>query len=106
MIETTLTLRQAEELFEAEGVLFDSVNVFPVFRAVELFGSYAGFWIREHTGQEPHQLNPGKDWNARGACTVERPLIDYLYLSGFFKLVTEHNYRILAQRCKTIEATV
>jgi hypothetical protein len=105
MIETTLSLQQAEELFRQEGIMFGSENTLPVFRAVELFGTAAGEWIEKNMGDQPHQLRGGEDYNARGACTEERPLIYYLRRSGFLKLVTEHNYRILAQQYKSSGAT-
>lgn len=105
MIETTLSLQQAEALFQQEGIMLGSENTLPVFRAVELFGATAGEWIKKNMGDQPHQLHGGEDYNARGSCTKERPLIYYLRRSGFFKLVTEHNYRILAQQYKSSGAT-
>lgn len=100
MIETTLSLHQAETLFQQEGVMFGTENTFPMFRAVELFGRPAGEWILKNLGTS---LQSGRDCNARGACTEESPLIEYLCRPGFFALVTYHNYRILAQQYKTSE---
>lgn len=103
MIETTLSLQQAEELFRQEGVLFGTENTIPVFRAVELFGAAAGEWIEKNMGSQPHHLQGGRDYNGRGACTEGSPFIDFLYRPGFFKLVSDHNYRILAQQYKVSE---
>lgn len=102
MIETTLSLQQAEVLFQEEGIMFDNVNILPVFRAVELFGESAGEWIKRNICLNGN-LQGGKDRNARGAGSEESPLIDYLYRSGFFKLVEYHNYCIVAQQYKTTE---
>lgn len=102
MIETTLSKQQAEALFQEEGIMFDNMNVLPVFRAVELFGKSAGEWIERNIGIKGN-LQPGQDHNSRGACSEEAPLIDYLYHSGFFKLVEYHNYCVVAQRYKTTE---
>lgn len=103
MIETTLSMQQAEDLFQREGILLGAEDAVPVFRIVELFGVYAGKWIEENIGSQPHHLTPGRDHNARGGCTEECPLIEYLYRPGFFKLVTAHNYSVLARRYKTSE---
>lgn len=93
-----INLQQAEALFQQNSVLLGTENVLPVFRAIELFGTAFGEWIAEST-----QLQSGSDYNARGACTEERPLIEYLRAPGFFKLVSEYNYRILVRQYKSGE---
>ncbi len=91
MIDEVLNKAAAVELFEKEAVLFGTSDVVPFYRAIELFGEEAAMFF-DRTIKFEGYLEGGKDWNAWGACTDERPMTNYLYKAGFLKLVTEHNY--------------
>ena len=45
----------------------------------------------------------GKDWNGTGACSEDRPLMEYLYKSGFMKIVSEHNYLLICKEHRNSE---
>lgn len=93
MIESTLSKLQAEELFEKESVLFGTQNAIPEYRIFELFGESASIYLEANIKADGYFVG-GKDWNSMGVCTSERPMLNYLYKSGFFKIVAENNYRI------------
>lgn len=86
-----LNKAEAIELFKKEAVLFGKNDVVPFYRAVDLFGEEAAAFF-DRTIKYNGFLESGIDWNTWGACTDERPMTDYLYIAGFLKLVTEHNY--------------
>lgn len=90
-ITKTLNKAEATELFEKEAVLFGTSDAVPFYRAIELFGESAAVFF-DRTIKAEGYLECGKDWNAWGACTDDRPITNYLYKAGFLKLVTEHNY--------------
>lgn len=92
MIDFALNRQQADELFDNEAILFGKTNGVPEFRMVELFGEWAGAFFEKHVHYNGYMIG-GEDWNAWGNCTPERPMLNYLYRSGFLKIVTEHNYR-------------
>lgn len=91
MIQEVLNKAAAVELFEKEAILLGTSDVVPFYRAIELFGEEAAMFF-DMTIKFEGYLEGGKDWNAWGACTDERPMTNYLYKAGFLKLVTEHNY--------------
>ncbi len=94
MIDKVLNKAEAVELFEKEAILFDTSDVIPFYRAIELFGEDAAAFFSENIKWEGY-LKGGEDWNAWGACTEKRPITNYLYRAGYLKLVTEHNYQIV-----------
>lgn len=91
MIEEMLNKAAAVELFESEAILIGESDVVPFYRAVELFGEEAAIFFDRNMRCEGY-LNFGNDWSGWGACSEERPMIEYFYKAGFLKLVTEHNY--------------
>lgn len=93
MIETTLNLQQAKDLFNQECVVIGNDNVLPIFRAVELFGRKTGEWIEECTGLNGF-LAAGKDQNWWSIGSVH---VEYLTYSGFLKVVSHHNSATLAR---------
>ena len=90
-ITKVLNIAEATELFEKEAILFDTSDVVPFYRAIELFGEAAAAFF-DRTIKFEGYLDGGADWNAWGSCTDDRPMTNYLYKAGFMKLVTEHNY--------------
>ncbi len=97
MIEGILNKSAAVELFDKEAILLCDHDVMPLYRAVELFGEEAAIFFDNHDKGVNGYLQGGRDWNGVGACTEERPFIEYLYKAGFLKLVTEHNYLRVVQ---------
>lgn len=94
MINEVLNKAAAVELFEKESILFGTSDAVPFYRAIELFGEEAAAFFDENIKWEGY-LKGGEDWNAWGACTDKRPIMNYLYKAGFLKLVTEHNYQLV-----------
>lgn len=90
MITQTLNRAEAEALFQREAVLFGRDAV-PEYRVLELFGEVAANFI-SRTLKCDGYLKGGTDWNAWGSCEPGRPMIHYYHLSGFLKIVAEHNY--------------
>lgn len=71
-------------------------NGVPYYRVIDLFGEQAARFIARHQSHDGW-LQAGRDWNGFGECSEERPLINYLYKSGFIKVVSEHNYLLLCK---------
>lgn len=92
-ITKVMNKAEATELFEKEAVLLTNCDAIPFYRAAELFGEEAGVFFDRYIGSE--YLTLGRDYSGLGACTSERPFVEYLYKPGFLKLVTEHNYWII-----------
>ena len=93
MIKGYLSKDKAEEIFNDNSLYLSHGNVVPCYRVAELFGE----WTKEFTRAE---LRSGDDCNARGACSSARPLIYFLYKSGFMKVVAERNYRLMAEEIR------
>lgn len=99
----TLSRQAAEDLFNQEAILFGETNAIPEYRIVEIFGEWAGVFIEKHIYYNGY-LELGRDCNAWGDCGAERPMLNHLYRSGFFKIVSEHNYRLTLQAHRTSDA--
>ena len=95
MIETTFNLRQAEALFNEECVILGQRNVFPLFRAIELFGRAGGEWMEGCMGLNGF-LDSGTDHSSWWTGSGEH--VNFLTFSGFLKLIAWHNCIILARR--------
>ncbi len=94
-ITKVLNKAEAEALFEKEAILSIDCDVVPFYRAAELFGEEAAEFIYRNMGYDYFSL--GRDYSGLGACTNERPFVEYFYKRGFLKLVTEHNYWIIVK---------
>lgn len=86
-----LNRERAEEIFNAESVYLGEGNVIPCYRVAEMFGE----WIKDFVWENRGSI----DMNAWGNCH-ERPMIYYLYKSGFMKVVAERNYLLMADEIK------
>lgn len=93
MIEGYLSKAKATELFEQECMVQYGDDAVPEYRIAELFGLDAARWIERHIHADGF-LIPGRDWNASGSCEPGDPFLHYFYLSGFMKIVSEHNRRV------------
>ena len=93
MIEGYLSKAKATELFEQECMVQYGDDAVPEYRIAELFGLEAARWI-ERNIHEDGFLVPGRDWNASGSCEPGDPFLHHFYLSGFMKIVSEHNRRV------------
>ncbi len=91
MIAEVLNKAEAIKIFEEEAILIGRMDVVPFYRAVELFGEEAAEFLVRCVGLKGY-MESGIDWNGMGECGDERPFTQYLFQSGFLKLVTEHNY--------------
>ena len=103
MIEYTLNRQQADELFDREAFLFGKCNGIPEYRLVELFGEWAATFIERNIHFNGY-LNGGEDWNGWGDCSPEKPLLHFFYRTGFYKLVSEHNYKLMLAGHRSSEA--
>lgn len=99
----TLSRQTAEDLFNREAVLFGESNAIPEYRIVEIFGEWAGAFFEERVKFEGY-FDGGRDYNGWGNCSAERPVLHYLYRCGFFKIVSEHNYRLTLQAHRSSDA--
>lgn len=88
-----LSRQAAIDLFEKEAALFDSTNGIPEYRVMELFGEWAISYFENNRGWK-RIFECGEDWNTWGSGNRKRPFIHFLYRQGFFKIVSEHNYRL------------
>lgn len=92
----TLSRQAAEDLFNQEAILFGEVDAIPEYRIVEIFGEWAGAYFEGHVKYNGY-FDGGRDYNGWGDCGAERPMLHHLYRRGFFKIVSEHNYRLTLQ---------
>lgn len=99
----TLSRQAAEALFDNEAILFGDTNGIPEYRIVEIFGEWAGVFIEKHIHHNGY-LEGGRDYNSWGDCGAERPMLHHLYRNGFYKIVSEHNYRLTLQAHRSSEA--
>lgn len=81
-----LNREAAEEIFNRQAVYLSGVNVIPCYRVAEIFGE----WVKDFIWKNRKNI----DHNAWGNCH-ERPMIYYLYKSGFMKVVEEINYLLM-----------
>lgn len=102
-LEYPLSKSQVDTLFEQEAVLFGTNDGVPEYRVVELFGQWAATWTEKNMYNDGY-LAPGTEWNGWGDCGPERPMIHYFYRSGFRKVASEHNYRLLLEKHNTCTA--
>ena len=92
----TLSRQAAEDLFDREAILFGERNAVPEYRIVEIFGEWAGAFFEKHVKFEGY-FDCGREYSSWGDCGAERPMLHHLYRRGFFKIVSEHNYRLTLQ---------
>lgn len=92
IINYPLSKAAATALFKENAILYYNADAIPVHRIVELFGEPAARYLDKvtHYGSS---FEAGRDWNAAGACGDD-PCLPFYYLSGFFKIVSEHNHRL------------
>ena len=95
----TINKSEAMAIFEKEAVLLGSEDVIPFYKVIDIFGERAAIFIDDNMKQNGYLVG-GADWNAMGACTKDRPLMNYLYKAGFLKLVSEYNYQIAIEEYK------
>lgn len=99
----TLSRQAAEDLFNQEAILFGKENAIPEYRIVEIFGEWAGAYFENNVKYNGY-FDGGRDYNGWGDCGAERPMLHHLYRSGFFKIVSEHNYRLTLQAHRSSNA--
>ena len=104
MITTPLSKEAAEKLFTEEAIIMSGTGAEGIaqYRIVELFGEPAAAFMERNIKAEGYLIG-GKDYNATGAATIDRPMIYYLYKPGFYKVVAEHNYLLSLQAHKASE---
>ena len=104
MITTPLSKEAAEQLFTEEAIVMSGTGAEGIaqYRIVELFGEPAAAFMERNIKAEGYLIG-GKDYNATGAASIDRPMIYYLYKAGFYKVVAEHNYLLTLQAHKASE---
>lgn len=104
MITTPLSREAAEQLFTEEAIVMSGTGAEGIaqYRIVELFGEPAAAFMERNIKAEGYLIG-GKDYNATGAASIDRPMIYYLYKAGFYKVVAEHNYLLSLQAHKASE---
>ena len=104
MITTLLSKEAADQLFTEEAIIMSGTGAEGIaqYRIVELFGEPAAAFMERNIKAEGYLIG-GKDYNATGAATIDRPMIYYLYKAGFYKVVAEHNYLLSLQAHKASE---
>lgn len=104
MITTLLSKEAADQLFTEEAIIMSGTGAEGIaqYRIVELFGEPAAAFMERNIEAEGYLIG-GKDYNATGAATIDRPMIYYLYKPGFYKVVAEHNYLLSLQAHKASE---
>lgn len=93
IITKPLSREEAATIFAENAVFLGKADAIGAHRMVELFGEPAARWIERNTHHGGY-LIPGTDYNASGSCAPDDPCLDYYYLSGFLKVVSNHNHRL------------
>ena len=99
----TLSRQAAEDLFNREAILFGERDAVPEYRIVEIFGEWAGAHFEKNVMHNGY-FDDGRDYNGWGDCGAERPMLHHLYRCGFYKIVSEHNYRLTLQAHRSSDA--
>lgn len=93
IITHQLTKAAATALFEEHAVLHGAVDAIDVHTVCELFGEPAARFIERVTCYGS-SFAGGKDYNGYGSCEDGDPCLSFFYLSGFYKIVSDHNHRL------------
>ena len=90
MITKPLSLREAEQLFNSEAVLFsiDGTEVIPHNRISQLFGDDIAAYMLNR--KSDGYIVAGADFNILAGTTV-------WYKRGFIKFIVEYNHRCITQ---------
>lgn len=99
-INYTMNLAQANSLFDAEAVFMYSADVVPEYRVIELFGDEMAAWLDSCCLYEGY-MKAGRDYGAAGDVGE---MIRYFYKSGFHKIVSKFNHRLLLHAHRASDA--
>lgn len=104
MITEPLNREAAEELFKQEAIVMSGTGAEGIaqYRIVELFGEPAALFMSRCMSYEGYLVG-GRDYNATGAASTDRPMLYYFYKAGFMKIVAEHNYLLSLQAHRASE---
>lgn len=92
IITQTLKKDQITELFDQESCFMYSQDVIPEYRVIELIGEDFAEWIDSCCSHEGY-LKAGTDYNLCGDGSDR--MLRHFYLSGFMKIMSKHNEKIL-----------
>lgn len=111
MIETTLNLQQAQELFEKEAIPIKNIpheimSMVPAYRIIELFGVDIGQWVEANAGLHPDTGKVGcLSSNTPSAFNfIDGKMLIFVDRNGFLKIVAEHNLRIVSAQARESES--
>lgn len=102
-IYDTISKKTADALFDDEAILFGNANGIPEYRIVELFGEWAAAFIEKHICYNGYMVVrvDYNVWDDNGSAHSE---IRFFSRAGFYKIVSEHNYRACLEAHRTSEA--
>lgn len=89
IITYQLSKAAAIAIFEENAVFHSSGDAMDAHRVVELLGEPAARYI-DRTTKYNGSMEGGRDWNAAG----DDPVLPYYFLSGWLKIVSDHNHRL------------
>lgn len=100
MIDYAMNRAQADELFDKNAVMMGEYgsNVIFDYKIAEIFGETILTWAERSMYSDHAYIKPGEDWNSWGGCGC-----DYFYRSGFWKIVSQHNYLVSMEQYKASE---
>ena len=99
-INYTMNLAQANSLFDAEAVFMYSADVIPEYRVIELFGNDMAAWLDSCCRHDGY-MKAGRDYNYGGDVSET---IRFFYKSGFYKVVSKSNHRLLLHAHRSCDA--
>lgn len=102
IINYQLNKAAAVALFEENAAYHYSGDGIDIHRIGELLGEAAILYY-DRTARIDGFLAAGRDWNASGACGDD-PCLPYCYLSGWLKIVADHNHRLQVAAHQSSEA--
>lgn len=100
-INRQLSRVEAIQIFEQNAVLHVTKDAIDIHRIGELFGENTLRKL-ESLLTEQGSFSPGLDWNASGG-SGDDPLLPYVYISGFLKIVSERNHELQVTAHKVSE---
>ena len=103
MITTFLNKVAAEQLFSEEAIVMaNGAEVIPEYRIVEIFGESSAIFMEKNMKYDGY-LKWGSDCTSMGGDSIDI-MINYLYKSGFYKIVAYHNYLCSVQAHRASKA--
>lgn len=100
MYETFLNGKESDKLFSDNAIFIHDEEVIPFYKIKGIFGEWASDFLQKLVTRR------SGGYNAWGEYSPGRPIIYYLTRGGFYKVVMEHNYRLMVAETNGKEVTV